>query len=590
MIRQPIVCVMGHVDHGKTSLLDAIRKTTVAKREAGAITQHIGASEVPTEVVRGVCAPELGEKACAGLKIPGLLFIDTPGHEAFTNLRRRGGSLADIAILVVDVMQGFQPQTLEALSILKEYKTPFIIAANKMDLINGWNAQATRSFMKSFNAQPDWVQARFEEKVYELIGRLGTLGFESERYDRVQDYRKAIAIVPVSAKTGEGIAELLMLLSGLSQKFLEEQLEIEVTGPAKGSVLEVKDEKGLGKTMDVIIYEGVIRKGDEIAFGTLQGAATTKVRGLLKPKPLDEMRDPREKFNYADEVSAASGVKIYAPGLDEALPGSPVFVVNDENRAAVAEEIGREISGVLVESTGPGLVVKADTLGSIEGLRHLLSAADIPVRRAGIGPVTKKDVMDAVGAKAQNRYYGALLAFSVEAMAEAREEAGKNRVAILESDVIYTLLENYQKWVEVERAVEKKEAYASMVLPAKIRIMPGCCFRAKSPVIVGIEVIQGRLRPGCKLMTSSGTEIGELKSMQKEKEQVTEGKQGDQFAIAIDTNMTFGRQLNEGDILFTFVPKDHYNLLKTKFREHMGEGELSLLDDIRRMAGDTFIV
>lgn len=589
MIRQPIVCVLGHVDHGKTSLLDKIRETRVAKREAGGITQHIGASEVPTSIIKEICEPAMGKAQCDALKIPGLLFIDTPGHEAFTNLRKRGGSVADFAILVVDVMQGFQPQTLEALRILRDYKTPFMVAANKIDLSKGWKPQATNSFTKSNNLQIPMAQAALDEKMYELIGRISQLGFQSERFDRISDWKAQVAIIPVSAKTGEGIAELLMLLAGISQRFLEEQLNIEVKGPGKASILEVKEEKGLGKTVDVILYDGSLKKNDEIVFGTLNGAKETKVRALLKPKPLDEMRDPREKFNYVDEAHAASGIKIYAPGLEDALAGSYLFVVNDSNRAECVAEIEKELSEVLTEASGPGLIVKADTLGSVEGLKHLLSGAEIPVRVAGIGQVTKKDVAEANSSKSGNRFFGVVIAFNVPVTDEARSDAEKYKVRILEGDIIYSLLEEYKKWVELEKEAERGEAYGSMVLPAKFKILPGCCFRSKSPLIVGVQIIAGRLRQGCQIMNAKGEEIGELKSMQKDKESVEEAKAGDELAISISTNMTFGRQIKEGEVLYSLVPKSHYELLKGKFKGQLTESELELLTEIRRVAGDVFL-
>lgn len=587
MIRQPIVVVLGHVDHGKTSILDRIRSTTVAAREAGRITQHIGASEVPTEVISSLCG-KLLKSSKAELKIPGLLFIDTPGHEAFTNLRKRGGSVADIAVLVIDITQGFQPQTLEALSILKEYKTPFLVAANKIDLITGWNPQKTNCFLSSLGEQLDLVQARLDEKLYELVGRLNGLGFSSERFDRVGDFTKQVGIIPVSAKTGEGIAELLMFLSGISQRYLEQQLKTEVSGPGKGSILEVKEEKGLGKTIDVILYDGTIRKNDTVVFGTAHGVGSTKIRALLKPMPLDEMRDPREKFKYVDEVYAASGVKLFAPGLEDALAGSSIFVAAEGAEEKLREELEKELSGILVESTGPGIILKADTLGSLEGITKLLEGEEIPIKKASIGQVTKRDAVDANNAKAQNRYYGVILAFNVPAMDEARTEAAKYHIPILEEDVIYTLLENYKKWVAMEKELERGEAFASMVLPGKLRILPGCCFRAKSPMIVGVAILGGRIRSGYRLMNARGEEIGEVKSIQREKETVQEAKEGDQLAISIDTQLTFGRQVNEGDVFYTAIPKSHGKLLSTKYKEHLTEKELELLNEIRRVSGELF--
>jgi len=587
VVRQPIVCVMGHVDHGKTSILDRIRQTAVAKREAGAITQHIGASEVPADVIESVCGKML-KAFKVDLKIPGLLFVDTPGHEAFTNLRRRGGAVADMAVLVVDVTQGFQPQTIEAIEILREYKTPFLVAANKLDLINGWKDRKTRCFTESLQQQNEMATNLLDEKIYQLVGRLSEYGFSSERFDRISDFTKEVPIIPVSAKTGEGLSELLVLLAGVSQRYLEKQLNIEVSGPGKASILEVKDEKGLGKTVDIVLYDGTMRKNDVIVFGTLNGAGSTKVRGLLKPKPLEEMRDPREKFMYVDEVHAASGLKIYAPGLDGALAGSSLFVVGKgSDLKELEKEVESEIKGILVESSGPGIILKADTLGSIEGASKLLEDDGVPIKRASIGRVGKRDVIDANNARQQNRYYGAILAFNTEADEEAISEAAKYHIPIFREDVIYTLLDNYKKWVELQRDMEKNQAYDKMVLPGKIQILPGCCFRVSKPVIVGVEVVEGRVKPGYTLVDEDGKVMGEIKTIQKDKEPVKEASKGDQLAISIDTPLTFGRQICEKHVMYSQVPKDHHKLLTTKYAEFLSPEELELLKKIRKVMGDT---
>ena len=329
-LRTPIVCVMGHVDHGKTSLLDKIRGTSVVNKEAGAITQHIGATEVPLLTVQTLCKGMLG----GNMVVPGLLFIDTPGHHAFTTLRSRGGALADLAVVVIDINEGFQPQTIEAIKILKQFKTPFVIAANKIDRIHGWTPHPNEPFGQTFKAQPDYVQTALDKKIYEIVGRLDEIGFSSDRYDRVRDFTTNVGIVPLSAKTGEGIPDLLMVLIGLAQRFLEESLKFHVTGPGIGTILEVKEERGLGFTIDTIIYDGVIKVGDTIVIGGREQPFVTKVRALLKPKPNREIR-MEERFDHVHRVTAASGVKILAPDLErghgwravrvatEATPASP---------------------------------------------------------------------------------------------------------------------------------------------------------------------------------------------------------------------------------------------------------------------------
>ncbi|MFN4133901.1 MAG: translation initiation factor IF-2, partial [Candidatus Hadarchaeales archaeon] len=312
-IRQPIVAVLGHVDHGKTSLLDRIRGTSVAAREPGAITQHVGATEVPAVAIKKFCGPLL-EKFRIDVRIPGLLFIDTPGHEAFTNLRKRGGALADLAALVIDINEGMMPQTIESITILKTFKTPFMVVANKIDTIPGWKSSPQTPFLETLSRQSQRIRQALDEKIYRLVGSLYERGFESERFDRITDFRRQVSIVPASAKTGEGVQEVLVVLFGLAQRYLEEQLKVKVSGRARGTVLEVKEETGLGTTLDVILYDGHLRRGDTFATCRLDGKVVSKVRAILKPKPLDEIRDPEEKFSSVNEVYAAAGVKVAAPG------------------------------------------------------------------------------------------------------------------------------------------------------------------------------------------------------------------------------------------------------------------------------------
>src|SRR6266581_5189054 len=363
-IRQPIVSVLGHVDHGKTTLLDRIRGTGVAGREAGGITQHIGATEVPLAAILEACGDLVKGKT---FRIPGLLFIDTPGHVAFSTLRARGGALADLAVLVIDVNEGFRPQTIESLNILKRYKTPFIVAANKIDLVPGWRKHEGTPFLASYSDQPESAREELDKRMYELVGRLYEHGFSADRYDRIEDFTTNLAVVPVSAKFGEGVPDVLLMLIGLAQRFLEQQLGTG-SGAAEGTILEVKEEKGLGVTLDAIVYQGSLAKGDTIVFGTAGKPGTTKVKALLKPKPLDEIRDPQERFDSVASVSAAAGVKVVGSGLERAVAGAPIRSVKG-NLAAVTEEIAKE-SQVHVETQDEGILVKADAIGSLEGLAY----------------------------------------------------------------------------------------------------------------------------------------------------------------------------------------------------------------------------
>jgi len=573
VIRQPIITVLGHVDHGKTKLLDRIRGTGIAEKEAGAITQHIGATEVPIQVIENLSG-KLMKQFGFDVKIPGLLFIDTPGHEAFTSLRTRGGSIADLAVLAIDITQLAQPQTIEAIEILKSFKTPFIVAANKIDLIQSWDSKEG-SFLENLKNQNEKGEKELDEKIYRLVGQLHEKGILSERFDRCNDFSKQISIVPVSAMTGEGIPELLMLLSGLSQKFLEKNLEIHENSAGKGTVLEVKEERGLGKTVDVILYDGVINVGDEIVLGGSRGIIKTKVRALLKPKPMEEIRDPKEKFNHFKQVGAASGLKIAAPDLENALAGSPISVIKTGEEEKEIEEEIKNVKIDLEQEIGP--VVKADTLGSLEACIKLLEGSNFKVKTADIGNVSKRDVMEALTVKKKDELMGVLFAFNVSVDDNAKEEAKLHKIKIFKGDVIYKLIEDYEKWVNDKRDAKKKEKLELLTMPARLELIPGFVFRNSKPAVVGVKVSEGKIKPGTTVMTNKII-VGKITGLQKENESISEGKKGEEIAVSID-KAVFGRNLEEGNVLYSFVPEDQFEELKKD--GILNSEELELLEEIQ---------
>jgi len=551
-IRQPIVSVLGHVDHGKTTLLDNIRGTTVASRESGAITQHIGATEIPIDAIKNVCGDLLKGK---NFNLPGLLFIDTPGHHAFTTLRSRGGSLADIAILIVDITEGFKPQTFESINILKQYKTPFIVAANKIDAISGWN-QSTQLANRRIDQQPPKVKTIFEENLYELIGTLFDQGFQADLYYKINDFRKTIGIVPISAQTGEGLSELLMTLVGLAQRFLEEKLHIE-KGPAKGTVLEVKEETGLGTTIDTIIYNGTLTNKDTIVVGTKTEPILTTIKALLKPKPLDEIRDPRERFDSVTEVHAASGIKISSPHLEDAVPGAPVRVAN-ENQEAIIEEVRRQTK-IDIELDEQGIIIKADTIGSLEALIKESRDNGIEIRKAEIGHVSKRDITEAEATT--EPLQKVIFAFNVRILPEAKEELKKTQVAVFNKDVIYTILEDHEEWYAKTKDALEKSRRETFVHPGMMKILPECIFRVSHPAIVGVRVLSGRIKQEVKILKDDGRTVGRIKGIQSQNQSVDEAKQGEEVAISID-GVTVGRQIKAEDILYTDIPEEDAKKLK----------------------------
>ncbi len=574
MIRQPIITVMGHVDHGKTTLLDRIRNTRMAGKEAGGITQHIGASEVPADAIREICKGMLS-RMNAQIVIPGLLFIDTPGHEAFTNLRKRGGAVSDLAIVVVDVTKNFEPQTYETIDILKEYKTPFIIAANKIDLITGWKNTGKASFIEALAEQQNSTVEFLEAKLYEMIGALSATGFGSERFDRVKDPSKEISIIPISAKTGEGVAELLMYTAGLSQKFLGKNLEVNLDEPGRGSIIEKKEERGLGTTLDVILYEGTLKINDSVAFATPSGIKSAKIRAMLRPKPLSELRDSSSKFFYVDTASAACGIKISGSGFEDAIAGSEVV---SESAEDYKEELAQEMAEIF-EVDKSGIILKADTIGSLEALSRLLKSINVNIGKKDIGNVNKRDVLDAFAMRGVQPLGAVVLAFNVSIEADAEMESEATRINVIKDEIIYKLIDDYKVWVENEKALEKEGYEKYVTLPGMVRVLPNSCFRISHPAVFGVEVIAGRIKPSYLMMKENGDMLGRIREAQDNGVNKAQVGKGESVAISID-EITFGRQVRDNEVLYTFLNDESISVLKYKKPELLSEEERILLDKI----------
>jgi len=576
-VRQPIVCVLGHIDSGKTSLLDKIRKSSVQAREVGGMTQHIGASFFPAATLRGLSGPLLRQLK-ARINIPGLLVIDTPGHEAFVNLRKRGGAAADIAILVIDVLRGFEAQTYECVEILKSRKTPFLVAANKVDRLPGWVSKPTEPFVKSYESQDTYVRQDFDEHLYGIMGTFSQLGFRADRFDKITEFTKTIAIVPVSAKTGEGIPELLAVLVGLTQHFLRKQLRT-TKGAARGTVLEVKEEPGLGVTVNAVIYDGVLKRSDTVVIGGKEKPIVTKVRAVLLPKPLDEIRDPRDKFSSVDEVAAASGVKIAAPELEGAIAGAPLYAVPTEDRVKeFVQMVAEEVERLRIATDIEGVVLKTDTLGSLEAIADILKRNEVPIRLADVGDVSKRDVTEAAVVKDHEPLFGAVLAFNSKILPDAQEEAKAKGVPVFEHNVIYHLVDNYLDWMRKEQEARLAKEFDKFFTPAKLKMLPGYVFRRAKPAIFGVEVVAGTIKPKVPLIGADGEDLGEILQIQDKGKAVSEARSGMQVAVSLEKPVV-GRHINEGDTLFAKVPEPQARAMLTKFQTRLTAEELAALNE-----------
>lgn len=556
-----------------TTLLDRIRGTSVTKTEVGQLTQHTGASYVPLDVIEKISG-KLMQKFKIKLEVPGLLFIDTPGHKAFLGMRKRGGAVSDLAILVVDLTEGFQEQTVESLNVLKEFKTPFVVAATKVDKLRGWFAHNNSSFLESFEKQREDVKEDLENAVYKIVSQLGDNGFSSERFDRVDNFSKQIAIVPLSSMTGEGIPDLLMVLSGLAQHFLKDKLKI--SEKSLGSVLEVKEVRGLGKTIDVILYDGKVSRGDFAVIGGKE-IIVTRIKALLVPRSLQELRVEKQ-FQSVDSVTAATGIKIAAPGLENVVAGSPIIFVRDEAEIANAKrEIRKETESVQIERQIEGAVLRADTLGSLEALIKILSEENMPIRKAEIGPPSRQDIIELQNIEDETKRV--IISFNVRVPVDVEILAKDLGIKIFSGEVIYRIVDEYKDWVKKLKEAEYLEKISRVTRPCEIKVLKGTVFRQSDPAVFGVEVLRGVLKPGVQMMKGKKV-VDRIKEIQKEGKPTQEVKKGEKAAVSMQ-NVVVGRHVKEGDVLSAKLSENDLEILKEIF-DRLGEDEKELIGESTR--------
>ncbi|KAI9300776.1 hypothetical protein BJ944DRAFT_170269 [Cunninghamella echinulata] len=598
-LRSPICCILGHVDTGKTKLLDKIRQTNVQEGEAGGITQQIGATYFPAEAIEKKTAV-LGEKRVEELKLPGLLVIDTPGHESFTNLRTRGSSLCNIAILVVDIMHGLEPQTLESIRLLRDRKTPFIVALNKIDRLFQWEATPDNSFEASLAKQKKSVRDEFETRVTNTIVAFAEQGLNAQLYYKNKNFAKYVSLVPTSAHTGEGIPDMLNLLVNLTQNRMSDKLmyitELECT------VLEVKVVEGLGTTIDVVLVNGWLHEGDTIVVCGLNGPIVTQVRALLTPQPLRELR-VKSQYVHHKSIKAAMGIKISAPDLEKAIAGSRLLVCGpDDDIEDLKEEVMSDLTNLLstIDRSGHGVWVQASTLGALEALLEFLRVSKIPVAGINIGPVHKKDVVRASVMLEKAREYAVMLCFDVKVEKEAEELAEELGMKIFKADIIYHLFDRFVEYNESMLEQKRKDQAPQAVFPCVLKMVPGAIFNKKDPLIIGVDVIDGALRlgtPVCVLRPNAETKVkekivlGKVTSMEqnhKTVEIVKKGQAGGGVAIKIEcanyeTPKTFGRHLEEKDEIYSNISRQSIDILKESFRKDMSKEDWALIVKLKKI-------
>ncbi|CAN4106968.1 unnamed protein product [Withania somnifera] len=579
-LRSPICCIMGHVDTGKTKLLDCIRGTNVQEGEAGGITQQIGATYFPAENIRER-TKEL--KADAKLKVPGLLVIDTPGHESFTNLRSRGSGLCDIAILVVDIMHGLEPQTIESLNLLKMRNTEFIVALNKVDRLYGWKVCKNAPIVKAMKQQSKDVQFEFNTRLTQIVTQFKEQGINTELYYKNKEMGKdTFSIVPTSAISGEGIPDMLLLLVQWTQKTMIERLTY--SNEVQCTVLEVKVVEGHGTTIDVVLVNGVLHEGDQIVVCGMQGPIVTTIRALLTPHPMKELR-VKGTYLHHKKIKAAQGIKITAQGFEHAIAGTSLYVVGpDDDVEDIKEAAMEDMKSVMsrIDKSGEGVYVQASTLGSLEALLEFLKTPEvsIPVSGIGIGPVHKKDVMKASVMLEKKKEYATILAFDVKVTQEARELADELGVKVFMADIIYHLFDQ-----------KKKEVAEEAVFPCVLKIVPNCVFNKKDPIVLGVDVLEGIARIGSPICIPQKEfiDIGRIASIENNHKPVDYAKKGQRVAIKIvgsnpeEQQKMFGRHFEMEDELVSKISRRSIDILKANFRKDLSVEDWRLVMKLKTL-------
>ncbi|EGX46505.1 hypothetical protein AOL_s00109g77 [Orbilia oligospora ATCC 24927] len=586
-LRSPICCILGHVDTGKTKLLDKIRQTNVQEGEAGGITQQIGATYFPVEAIKQK-TEVVNQDGSLEFNVPGLLVIDTPGHESFTNLRSRGSSLCNIAILVVDIMHGLEPQTIESIRLLRGRKTPFIVALNKIDRLYGWKEVPNNGFEDSLAKQSKAVQNEFKDRLAQTKLAFAEQSLNAELFHENKNMSKFVSLVPTSAHTGEGIPDMLKLLITLTQQRMAEKLmylsELECT------VLEVKVIEGLGTTIDVVLSNGVLREGDRIVLCGLNGAIATTVRALLTPQPLRELR-VKSNYVHHKEVKAALGVKIAANDLENAIAGSRLLVVGpDDDEEDLCEEVMSDLEGLLnkVEKSGKGVCVQASTLGSLEALLDFLSVSKIPVMSISIGPVYKRDVMRAGTMLEKNKEFAVMLCFDVKVDKEAQAYADEVGVKLFTADIIYHLFDSFTAYQKDLLEQKRKETADLAVFPCVLRIVQ--VFHQRDPIVVGIDVVEGSLRIGTPIAVAKpGSEpvvLGRVTSIELNHKAVPIAKKtSPSVAVKIEASNQpiLGRHWEEADTLYSHISRKSIDTLKNHFREEVAKEDWALIVQLKKV-------
>ncbi|XP_053956980.1 eukaryotic translation initiation factor 5B [Anastrepha ludens] len=588
-LRAAVVCVLGHVDTGKTKILDKLRRTHVQDSEAGGITQQIGATNVPIDAIKEQTKP-VHSSTGFEFRLPGLLIIDTPGHESFSNLRNRGSSLCDIAILVVDIMHGLEPQTIESINLLKKKKCPFIVALNKIDRLYDWKVMARRDVRDVLKEQQANTQLEFKQRSKEVILQFAEQGLNAALFYENPDPKTYVSLVPTSAITGEGMGNLLFLIVEFCQKMLAKRLMY--SDELQATVLEVKAIAGLGTTIDAILINGKLREGQTMILAGTDGPIVTQIRSLLMPQPLKELRVKNAYIEYK-EVKAAQGVKIAAKDLEKAIAGINLLIAHKPDEVEICkEEVARDLKSALshIKLAQTGVYVQASTLGSLEALLEFLRTSKIPYCSIRIGPVVKRDVMKASTMLEHEAQYATILAFDVKVEREAQEMADSLGVKIFQADIIYHLFDKFMAYRDELKQKKREEFRSIAVFPCKLKILPQFIFNSRDPIVMGVMVENGIVKVGTPICVPSKefVDIGVVTSIESNHKQIESARKGQEICIKIEpipgeSPKMFGRHFEAEDMLVSKISRQSIDACKDYFRDDLIKADWSLMVELKKL-------
>ncbi|XP_059820454.1 eukaryotic translation initiation factor 5B [Hypanus sabinus] len=588
-LRAPVICVLGHVDTGKTKILDKLRHTHVQDGEAGGITQQIGATNVPLETIKEQ-TKMVKNFDKDNIKIPGMLIIDTPGHESFSNLRNRGSSLCDIAILVVDIMHGLEPQTIESINLLKEKKCPFIVALNKIDRLYDWKKSPDTDVVGTLKKQKKNTKDEFDERAKSTIVEFAQQGLNASLFFENKDPRTFLSLVPTSAHTGDGMGNLIALLVELTQTMLAKRIAYSLE--LRAQVMEVKALPGMGTTIDVILINGCMKEGDTIIVPGVEGPIVTQIRGLLLPPPLKELR-VKNQYVKLKEVWAAQGVKVLAKDLEKSLAGLPLLIAHKDDEVAVLKdelehELKQTLSSIKLEEKG--VYVQASTLGSLEALLEFLRQSNVPYAGINIGPVHKKDVMKSSAMLEHDPQYSVILAFDVKVERDSQELADSLGVRIFSAEIIYHLFDAFTKYRQDYKKQKQEEFKHIAVFPSKLRIIPQFIFNSRDPIVIGVVIEAGLLKQGTPICVPSKNfiDIGVVTSIEVNHKQVDVARKGQEVCVKIEpipgeSPKMYGRHFEASDFLVSKISRQSIDALKDWFRDEMQKSDWQLIMELKKV-------